>query len=57
MLLTSVLTRDGFIRFHAQGEADVLITKTALAKASGTRTNVVGNNTDLLVLLLSPARN
>ena len=43
--------------FHAQGEADVLITKTALAKASENKTVVVGNNTDLLVLLLYHARN
>ena len=57
MLLTKVLTRDGFIRFHAQGKADVLITKTALAKASEKRTVVVGNNAYVLVLLLYHAKN
>ena len=56
MLLASVLSGGGVSVIHAQGDADVLIAKTGLAKAAEANTVVVGNDTDILILLLFHAR-
>ena len=54
------LEEDNFPTYHAEGDADVLIVKTAVESARERNTVLVGDDTDLLVtctaLLLHPCR-
>ena len=50
--LMATFRENGFESVQAPGDADCLIVKTALEKAAKTQTAVVGEDTDLLVLLL-----
>ncbi|KAL8620771.1 hypothetical protein ACOMHN_043814 [Nucella lapillus] len=51
-LLSQALVKSGFDTLHAQGDADCLIVQTALEKAKETQTVLVGEDTDLILLLL-----
>lgn len=51
-LLAATLERKGYSTVHATGDADVLIVNTAISKARSFPTVLVGDDTDLLVLLL-----
>lgn len=53
--LADTLERNGYSAIHAANDADVLIVKTAVAKAITVPTVLVGEDTDLLVLLLHHA--
>ena len=55
-LLANILSGGGVSVIYAQGVKDVLITRTGLSKAAKLRTVVVGNDTNLLVLLLYLAK-
>jgi len=50
--LARELERNGFDVYHAQGDADVLIVKTALQIAETSNVVIVGEDTDLLVIAL-----
>lgn len=54
-LLADTLERNGYSTLHAANDADVLIVKTAVAKAEAVPTVLIGDDTDLLVLLLHHA--
>ena len=56
-MLGKKLRSSGFRVFHTDGDADVLIVKTANEVSQIANTAVVGDDTDLLVLLLYHARN
>jgi len=49
--LTSLFLQDNCLTYHAKGDADVLIVKTAVESARERNTVLVGGDTDLLVLL------
>lgn len=51
-MLSTEFTRIGCQTFHAQGDADYLIVQKALASSSSNKTAIIGDDTDLLVLLL-----
>ena len=51
-LLTERLANSGGQVLHAQDDADVLVVQTALSCAETLSTTLIGNDTDLLVLLL-----
>ncbi|KAL8614362.1 hypothetical protein ACOMHN_007700 [Nucella lapillus] len=51
-LLSPALAKSGFESLHAQGDADCLIVQTTLEKAKETQTILVGEDTDLIILLL-----
>ena len=51
------LQSSGFRVFHADDDADVLIVKEAIEVSQTANTAVIGDDTDLLVLLLYHARN
>ena len=51
-LLNDNLERAGCITYHATGDADVLIVQVAVESAKTNDTIIVGDDTDLLVLLL-----
>ncbi|GFO27369.1 hypothetical protein PoB_005387400 [Plakobranchus ocellatus] len=53
--LSDVLEKDGCQVLHAQGDADTLIVRTAVSYAINKTTVVIGEDTDLLVLLLHHA--
>ncbi|GFN80278.1 LOW QUALITY PROTEIN: hypothetical protein PoB_000678400 [Plakobranchus ocellatus] len=53
--LGDVLEKDGCEVLHAQGDADTLIVRTAVSCAINKTTVVIGEDTDLLVLLLHHA--
>ena len=53
--LGDVLEKDGCQVLHAQGDADTLIVRTAVSCAINKTTVVIGEDTDLLVLLLHHA--
>ena len=50
-MLSTVLQNVGCITHHANGDADLLIVKTAVESARMSTTVLVGDDTDLLVLL------
>ena len=50
-LLSATLEEDGCKTVHAVGDADFLIMKTAIEYASSRNTIVIGEDTDILVLL------
>ena len=50
-MLSKALQNVGCITHHANGDADLLIVKTAVESARTSTTVLVGDNTDLLVLL------
>lgn len=52
MLLDNSLQANGFDTRHAVGDADCMIVQTTLDNAQETDTVLVGDDTDLLVLLL-----
>ena len=52
LLLSKVLESSGVCCLHAEGDADLLIAQTALRQAMTQSTTVVGEDTDLLILLL-----
>ena len=56
-MLGKKLQSSGFRVFHADDDADVLIVKKAIEVSQTANTAVIGDNTDLLVLLLYRARN
>ena len=49
--LSNVLEQNGCQTIHARGDADVLIVQTAIQAASTSNTVVIGDDTDLLILL------
>jgi hypothetical protein len=51
-ILSSSLEQAGCLTIKASGDADVLITQTAILASKSTNTALVGDDTDLLVLLL-----
>ena len=51
-LLSEKLTHAGYSTLQAAGDADVLIANTAIARARTDTTVLIGDDTDLLVLLL-----
>ena len=51
-LLSKKLEKAGCLIIHARGDADLLIVKTAVESARSTDTILVGDDTDLLVLLI-----
>ena len=53
ILLALYLKRHGIDVLHAGADADVLVVQTAVASAEGHNTVLVGDGTDLLVLLCS----
>ena len=55
--LSQKLEQRGCEIHHARGDADLLIVQTALASAARQETILVGDDTDLLVLLLHHANN
>lgn len=56
-LLSHRLEEAGCDIHHAKGDADVLIVQTAIASAAQSETVLVGDDTDLLVLLIYHASN
>ena len=50
-LLSRTLEQDGCQTSHARGDADLLIVQTAIQSASASDTVLVGDDTDLLILL------
>ena len=48
-LLSEMLQMEGYVTIHSEGDADLLIEKTAVGS---TKMTVVGDVTDLLVLLI-----
>ena len=50
-MLSRFLKEDNCPTYHAKGDADVLIVKTAVESARERNTVLVGDDTDLLVLL------
>lgn len=50
-MLSRFLQEDNCATYHAEGNADVLIVKTAVESARERNTVFVGNDTDLLALL------
>ena len=54
-LLSEKLRQAGCNTVHATGDADLLIVKTAVECAENSSTTVIGEDTDLLVLLRSHA--
>ncbi|KAL8588588.1 hypothetical protein ACOMHN_034042 [Nucella lapillus] len=54
--LSEALQETGLETYHADGDADCLIVSTVLEKAKKTPAAIVGQDTDLLVLLLYHAR-
>lgn len=50
-MLSAQLQKTGCRTIHAEGDADVLIAKTAVSSAIQRATTVIGEDTDLLVLL------
>ena len=55
-LLGKALQSDGCEVYHARGDADLLICKKAIEKSTDRTVSLVGDDTDLLVLLLHHAR-
>ena len=55
-LLKDSLNNHGIEAIQAEGDADLLIVQTAVAKSNETKTVVFGEDTDLLVLLCHHAR-
>ena len=55
-LLGKALQSDGCEVYHARGDADLLICKKAIEKSTERTVSLVGDDTDLLVLLLHHAR-
>ncbi|KAK7111484.1 hypothetical protein V1264_011106 [Littorina saxatilis] len=55
-MLGSALEYDGCRVLHAQADADTLIVKTAMKSAAENKTTVIGEDTDLLVLLVYHVR-
>ena len=55
-MLSQALQTMGCITHHADGDADVLIVRIAVESAPKKTTVLVGDNTDLLVLLCYHAR-
>ena len=55
MFISEAMNSQGVRVLHAKGDADNLIVKTALELAATHKTTVVGEDTDLLVLLLHHA--
>ena len=51
VILSEALQNVGCVTHHANGDADLLIVKTAVASARTNNTVLVGDDTDLLVLL------
>ena len=56
-MLGKKLQGSGFRVFHANDDADVLIVKPAIEVSQIANTAVIGDDTDLLVLLLYHGRN
>ena len=54
--ISDALSSHGTRVLHAKGDADTVIVKTALDSATAHKTTVVGEDTDLLVLLLHHAK-
>ena len=50
-LLGSSLQKAGCTTIHAKGDADILIVKTAVESAKVVSTVLIGDDTDLLILL------
>ena len=50
-LLSSFLENAGCTIIHAKGDADILIVKTAVESAKAVNTVLIGDDTDLLILL------
>ena len=57
MLLSDCLDQAGFETHHALGDADVLIVQTAIQSAMKCQTILIGEDTDLIVLLCFHATN
>ena len=55
-LLAERLANSGCKVLHAQDDADVLVVQTAVSCAETSSTTLIGNDTDLLVLLLYHAK-
>ena len=55
-LLTERLANSGCKVLHAQDDADVLVVQTSVSCAETSSTTLIGNDTDLLVLLLYHAK-
>ena len=56
-LLSQRLEEAGCVIQQARGDADVLIVQTTIASAAQRETILVGDDTDLLVLLIHHANN
>ena len=56
-MLSEALQNIGCVTHHVNGEGDLLIVKTAVASARTNTTVLVGDDTDLLVLLCYHASN
>ena len=55
-LLGEALEQQGCVVLHADADADVLLVQTAIASAGNKNTVLVGDDTDLLILLCSIAK-